>query len=123
MERIDVEKNTNNSCIIDSGSIIIQNGDYVDFKILNLKYRVIFRNEYDNIIPSVETKIDKKDDNFMSVILYNQENSTFSGSYKKMHLGNFGDKKLWFLYSVLAINKRNEKESDKILFYTWMYDI
>ena len=59
----------------------------------------------------------------MSVILYNQENSTFSGSYKKMHLGNFGDKKLWFLYSVLAINKRNEKESDKILFYTWMYDI
>ena len=117
MERIDVEKNTNNSCIIDSGSIIIQNGDYVDFKILNLKYRVIFRNEYDNIIPSVETKIDKKDDNFMSVILYNQENSTFSGSYKKMHLGNFGDKKLWFLYSVLAINKRNEKESDKILFY------
>lgn len=123
METISIKKKTADSYIIDSGSIIVQDGDYVEFEILNLKYKVIFRNEGNNNLPSVETKMDKEDDRFMNIILYNQEKSTFSGSYKRMHLGNFGDKKLWFIYSVLAINRKNESESDKILFYTWMYEI
>lgn len=123
METINVEKKTKDSYIIDSGSVIIQNGDFVEFNILNLKYRILFRNECNDCLPSVETEMSKNDDKFMNIILYNQEKSAFSGSSKKMHLGNFGDKKLWFIYSVLSINRKSENESDKILFYTWMYDI
>lgn len=123
MEEISVNKKTDDSYIIDSGSVIVQNGNYVEFNILNLKYRVQFKEDSDINFTDVEIKMDKGDDNFMNIILYNQEDFTFLGSSKKLHLGNFGNKKLWFLYSVLAVNKNPKNESDKILFYTWMYEI
>lgn len=48
MDNIPIAKITNSSEIIDSGSIIIPYGEYLEFQISNLKYRVVFENKQED---------------------------------------------------------------------------
>lgn len=122
-ESAKIIKKTNVSEIIDSGSIIIPYGEYLEFQINNLKFRIVFKKEQGKFseFPSIGTKL-IENDTCMEITLYNQDRSSFGGSFQKLHLGTFDDRKLWFMYNVLSINHRRN-ESDKILFYTWYYEI
>ena len=52
-----IEISTTNSCIIDSGTIIVPEGEYIEFKIQNLRYRFSFNFDESSTEGSIAGKI------------------------------------------------------------------
>ena len=102
--------------IISSGSVVLQKGEYLDFQIGNLKFRIEFIDEpiTDGINKEgrITTNIVNSDspDAFLKISFYNQ--NTF------LDLATFNGNPLRLKFSVQAINNR-DGSSDKIFFYTW----
>lgn len=115
---------TGNYNIIDSGSIVLQMGEYIEFQIGNLKFRIEFIDE-----PVVEgvnregrisTSVIEPNtpDAYFKISLYNQNTAFFSSTTDFLDVATFDGKPLKLKFSVQAINNR-DGSSDKIFFYTW----
>ena len=110
--------------IISSGSVVLQKGEYLDFQIGNLKFRIEFIDEpiTDGINKEgrITTDIVNSDspDAYLKISFYNQNTAFFASVVDFLDLATFNGNPLRLKFSVQAINNR-DGSSDKIFFYTW----
>ena len=104
--------------IISSGSVVLQKGEYLDFQIGNLKFRIEFIDE--PITDGITTNIVNSDspDAYLKISFYNQNTAFFASVVDFLDLATFNGNPLRLKFSVQAINNR-DGSSDKIFFYTW----
>lgn len=115
---------TGNYDIIDSGCVVLQMGEYLDFQVADLKFRVEFIDEPVIEGATREGRIStgvvnpSSADAYYRIALYNQDMAFFSSSSNFLDVATLEGKSLKLKFSVQAINNR-VGSSDKIFFYTW----
>ena len=115
---------TENYEIINTGSVVLQMGEYLEFKISNLKFRVVFINEELHDETPLEGRLvfavenPNTEDAYYKMAFYNQSNAFLASISDFTHMGTIDGKPLKLKFSIQAINKR-ENGSDIIFFYTW----
>ena len=116
-----VKISTQNYDIIDTGSAIVQSGEYLEFEINSLKFRFVFTEEIETSDDGhIETKIEKigTPDAYMGIYVHTQKNAFFGSSPNLFKVATLKNKALFFKFAIQSINERDGK-GDKILFYTW----
>lgn len=119
-----VELSTDNYDIIDSGSVVLQMGEILQFQIADLKFRVEFIDEKPNGDTPLETKVISGVENadtekaYYKIAFYNQTSAFFSSTANFAQLAVIDGKPLKFKFSIQSINGR-DNSSDKIFFYSW----
>lgn len=119
-----VKLSTENYDIIDSGSAVLQMGEYLEFEIADLKFRVEFidepvvegANREGKILTGVENA--GTDNAYFRIALYNQDSAFFSSMPDFVNTASIDGRPLRLKFSIQPINNRNGS-SDKIFFYTW----
>lgn len=113
--------------VIASGSVIVPHGEYVEFIIRNLVFRLSFitaEEKKGTVRWSVQNN-EIENSSYMSVECVNFDNSfnrTISG---RIQLAQIEGKPLLLQFSVSSINKRSKQEDkektieDKIVWYSW----
>lgn len=119
-----VRLSTENYDIIDSGSVVLQMGEHLDFDIENLKFRIEFIDEMPNGNTPLETKVvsgvenSGTSDAYYRIAFYNQTSAFFASTANFGQLAIIAGKPLKLKFCIQAINVLDNK-SDKIFFYTW----
>lgn len=119
-----VKLSTKNYDILDSGSVVLHMGEYLEFEIAGLKFRVEFIDEpakdgdarEGRISTSVENT--DPDNTYYRIALYNQDVAFFSSTPDFVNPATIDGRQLKLKFSTQPINNRNGS-SDKIFFYTW----
>lgn len=119
-----VNLSTENYDIISTGSVVLQMGEFLEFQIANLKFRIEFIEEKPDgdkplegrIVTGVENK--ETEDAYYKIVFYNQASAYFSSTPEFAQLATIDGRPLRFKFSIHSINER-EDSSDKIFFYTW----
>lgn len=115
---------TGNYNIIDSGSVVLQTGEYLEFQIGDLNFRIEFIDEPTIEGTNREGRISTGVVNlgspnaYFRIALYNQDTAFFSSVTDFLEVATFDGRPLKLKFSVQAINQR-DSGSDKIFFYTW----
>ncbi len=115
---------TDNYDIISSGSVVLQMGENLEFKIADLKFRVEFIDEKPEGDAPLEGRIDSgvmnkgTDEAYYRLAFYNQTSAFFASTSDFAHLAVIDGKPLKLKFSIQSINPR-DNSSDKIFFYTW----
>lgn len=120
---MEVIKKTKSHEIIDTGCVIIPYGEYLEFQIRNLKFRVVFEEE---MTEPTESKIEigvkgSGESSYMEILLYNQNQSYFSGLNEMLELATIDDRKVLLLFRVQSISNSSNREH-KIFYYTWFHE-
>lgn len=124
---MDIIVRTTNHEMIASGSVIVPHGEYAEFIIRNLVFRMSFISNGGNegtVQWSVQTD-ENTHSSYMSVECINFENSVIRTLRQKLRLAQIDGKPLLFQFSVSSINKRPESEGsentieDKLIWYSW----
>ena len=121
---MNVKISTGNYDIISTGSVVLQMGEYLEFQIENLKFRVEFSDE--PIVEGVSregritTGVENAgtDNAYFRIALYNQDSAFFSSTPDFVNVASFDGKPLKLKFSTQPINNR-QSSSDKVFFYTW----
>lgn len=121
---MNVNISTGNYDIISTGSVVLQMGEYLEFQIENLKFRVEFIDE--PIVEGVSregritTGVENAgtDNAYFRIALYNQDSAFFSSMPDFVNVASFDGKPLKLKFSTQPINNR-QSSSDKVFFYTW----
>lgn len=121
---MNVNISTGNYDIISTGSVVLQMGEYLEFQIENLKFRVEFIDE--PIVEGVSregritTGVENAgtDNAYFRIVLYNQNSAFFSSTPDFVNVASFDGKPLKLKFSTQPINNR-QSSSDKVFFYTW----
>lgn len=119
-----VKLSTENYDIIDSGSVVLQMGEYLEFQIENLKFRVKFADEKTDGDKPLEGRVESgvenngTEDAYYKIVFYNQTTAFFASTSAFAQLATINGKPLKLKFSIQSINGR-EDSSDKIFFYTW----
>ena len=119
-----VRHSTENYDIIDSGSVVLQMGEHLDFDIENLKFRIEFIDETPNGDTPLETKVISGVENsgtdkaYYRIAFYNQTSAFFASTANFGQLAVIAGKPLKLKFCIQAINVLDNK-SDKVFFYTW----
>lgn len=121
---MNVKISTGNYDIISTGSVVLQMGEYLEFQIENLKFRVEFIDE--PIVEGVSregritTGVENAgtDNAYFRIALYNQDSAFFSSTPDFVNVASFDGKPLKLKFSTQPINNR-QSSSDKVFFYTW----
>lgn len=121
---MNVNISTGNYDIISTGSVVLQMGEYLEFQIENLKFRVEFIDE--PIVEGVSregritTGVENAgtDNAYLRIVLYNQDSAFFSSTPDFVNVASFDGKPLKLKFSTQPINNR-QSSSDKVFFYTW----
>lgn len=121
---MNVNISTGNYDIISTGSVVLQMGEYLEFQIENLKFRVEFIDE--PIVEGVSregritTGVENAgtDNAYFRIVLYNQDSAFFSSTPDFVNVASFDGKPLKLKFSTQPINNR-QSSSDKVFFYTW----
>lgn len=119
-----VNLSTENYDIISTGSVVLQLGEYLEFEIADLKFRVEFIDEKPEGDAPLEGRIDSgvmnkgTDEAYYRIAFYNQTSAFFASTSDFAHLAVIDGKPLKLKFSIQSINPR-ENSSDKIFFYTW----
>lgn len=124
---MEVKISTENYEIINSGCVVLQMGEYLEFKIENLKFRIEFVDEpiiegtpRDGSLSTSIVGTGTSDEHF-KIKLYNQDFGFFSSIPNFLNVASISGRPLNLKFSVQPINNRNGS-SDKIFFYTWYLD-
>lgn len=123
-ELLQVKLGTKDYDIIDSGSVVLQMGEYLEFKISTLKFRIEFIEENPDgdkpLEARIVTGVEKNGtvDAYYKIAFYNQTSAYFSSTPEFAQLATIDGKPLRLKFTIHSINER-EDSSDKIFFYTW----
>ena len=123
---MNVNISTRNYDIISTGSVVLQMGEYLEFQIGNLKFRIEFIDEPITEGVTREGRISTgvenagTDNEYFRIALYNQDTAFFSSLSDFLEVATIEGKPLKLKFSIQSINNRNGS-SDKIFFYTWYY--
>lgn len=110
-----------NSEIIQTGSVIIPQGDFAEFNISNLRFKVTFENENNEggntKSGRIETHIESDSNgDYLLLVLYNQTGAFYAGLNEPVIIAQIEKRPLSLMFSVVDIHSSN----CKLLFYTWM---
>lgn len=117
-----MEISTSNFDIIESGSVIVPENDYVQFKFNGLRFRFVFMpNEIDmnNQEVGVAGTLKNDDEGDYLEIEVQNYNSVFSSPMEKLRVGTVGDKSLYVYFSIAPLITNNRKVNSRIMLYTW----
>jgi hypothetical protein len=123
-KNMEIKVSTNNYDIINSGSVVLQMGEYLEFEIHDLRFRFEFIDEEPNGNTPLEgrivSRVENKDtpDAYYKIIFYNQTSSFFASTSNFAQLAIIDDKPLKLKFCIQSINNQGYS-SDKIFFYTW----
>lgn len=109
--------------IISSGSVVLQMGEYLEFQVMNLRFRIAFAESSDEQDGRIQRTIvnDGTPDAYMLITFYNQHKAFFSSVSSLSSVATIEGKHLYLKFSIQAINNIDDN-SDKIFFYTWYLD-
>lgn len=115
-------KSTKKFDVIDSGSVIIPNGEYAQFEIESLVFRVSFLCSED-LQQRMDFDMEKNDDGVevMHIKAYNFQNAFFTTPKEMLALANNNGRQLFLNFSVTSVNS-NDQQDDKLFFYTWLLE-
>lgn len=116
---MEILKSTGKYDIVESGSVIIPYGDYVQFEIESLVFRISFPcsdNSQQRMAFDMEKDANGVD--IMHVKAFNFQNSFFTTPSKMLALAKDQGRQLYLNFSVTSVNSR-EGHEDKLFFYTW----
>lgn len=119
-----VNISTENYDIIGTGSVVLQMGEYLEFQIENLKFRIEFIDEPITEGVTREGRISTgvenagTDNAYFRIALYNQDSAFFSSTPDFVNAASIDGLPLRLKFSIQPINNRSGS-SDKIFFYTW----
>lgn len=117
-----MEISTSNFDIIESGSVIVPENDYVQFKFNGLRFRFVFMpNEIDmnNQEVGIAGTLKNDDEGDYLEIEVQNYNSVFSSPMEKLRVGTVGDKSLYVYFSIAPLITNNTKVNSRIMLYTW----
>lgn len=127
---MDILVRTGNCEVIASGNVIVPNGDYVEFLIRNLRFRLSFQmdpretHSYVNIRrvpPEGSTE-------YMELLAFNFDGSIINTVTTPIHVAFLDGRKLSLRMSVSSIRKHQGNSDsgnlmeDKLVFYSWCLD-
>ena len=121
---MNVNISTGNYDIISTGSVVLQMGEYLEFKIEDLIFRIEFIDEPITEGVTREGRISTGVENagtvnaYFRIVLYNQDSAFFSSMPDFVNAASFDGRPLRLKFSIQPINNRNGS-SDKVFFYTW----
>lgn len=109
--------------IISSGSVVLQMGEWLEFEVERLRFRIVFAEDDSGQDGRVERSIVEEGtpNAHMMITFYNQQNAFFSSVPSLVSMATVKGKGLYLKFSVQSINN-TDKDSDKIFFYTWYLD-
>ncbi len=119
----DVTISTEHYDIISSGNVVLQMGEYLEFQIMNLRFRIVFAESSDEQEGRIQQTVENQGspDAYMLITFYNQHKAFFSSVSSLSSVATIDGKHLYLKFSIQAINNVNDN-SDKIFFYTWYLD-
>lgn len=116
-----IETSTTNHTILDSGSIIVPEEEYVEFQIESLRFRFIFVND-DALQCEKKSTItgelrEDNDGKFFNITVYNYTD-LFATPTHMMNVAHINGKQLSVRFSIVELSS-NEPQSMRIFHYTW----
>ncbi len=121
MEKVEFKKSTEHYDIIDSGSIIIKQGEHLLFEIANMTFDFLFaKDEIVNKVPGkFHMEVDNQNPNKLNITLYDVNGSFFGAPTNNMlELAQINSKPLYVSFAFQPINKNSETHHF-VFFYTW----
>lgn len=121
---MEINIHTQNYEVIDSGCIIVPNGQILEFEFRGLRFKISFIEEEQNGESPLQGRINAKTENegtqdaYYRIIFYNQNQANFSSMNDLINPATIDNKSLYLKFCIQSINRRN-RQSDKIFFYTW----
>jgi len=112
---------TENYNILADGSIILPDGEYLEFDIEGLRFRFLFTDAADadgNTDPGMTATLLNEGGRQYLLINVRNYNGFFSTPGQMLELGTVGGKKLFVLFSIVDIPGEGSMHK-KIFYYTW----
>lgn len=110
-----VQKSTEKYEIIDSGCLILPAGEILVFTIMNVTFKIIFKDE------DGDAKLTKIGNGF-ELTLHKQDDANFSGTPEMVKLGSINGRNIYIILNVKATTANPCGGNNKIIFYTWYID-
>lgn len=107
--------------VVANGVVIIPSDSYVEFSILDLKYRFSFLNDETERVHYAKNMIGEDTPNeYMDIVFYNVPSTLLATPSNVIELGTIDDKKLCLRFSISTIQRENN--SDLIIMYNWLME-
>lgn len=128
---MDIIVRTGTSEIIASGNVIVPNGDYVEFLIKNLRFRLLFQEDPDvsrSYVKAVVINPESSIDSYMELLAFNFTNSIFNTLNSPIRVAYIDGRQLSLRLSVSSVCKRSDENNpekkieDKLVVYSWCLD-
>lgn len=118
MNDVAFKKSTEHFDIIDSGSIIIKQGEHLLFEIANMTFDFLFAID-ETESRKFHMEVDNQNPNKLNITLYDVNDSFFGAPKNNMlELAHLNSKPLYVSFAFQPINKNSETRHF-VLFYTW----
>ena len=116
-----MKKSTSTYNILESGSVVLPENEYLEFEIEGLRYRFSFSDdqEGDNKGQTRVTGalVQEGEGQFLSLNVINY-NALFSTPAQPLEMGILNGKKLFVYFSIVTLSGA-EKGKTRVLYYTW----
>lgn len=121
---------TGNCEVIASGNVIVPNGDYVEFLIRNLRFRLSFQidpNETHSYV-NIRRVPPEGSTEYMELLAFNFDGSIIKTVTTPIHVAYLDGRKLSLRMSVSSIRKQQDNNNsgylmeDKLVIYSWCLD-
>lgn len=119
---------TTNFDIVSNGCVIVPYGEYVQFDIEGLSFRLMFESNTENLSAHIKHVIEKdsKGAPYMALHAYNFKGSLLNTITNSIELAKLEDRSLSLRLSISSVNKREEEvngtrtsKEDMMVYYTW----
>ena len=116
-----MKKLTSTYDILDCGSVVLPENEYLEFEIGGLRYRFSFSDDLDGENKG-QTRItgalvQEGESQFLSLNVINY-NALFSTPAQPIEMGILNGKKLFVYFSIVSLSG-DDKRKARILYYTW----
>lgn len=123
---MEVKISTEKYDVISTGSVYIPYGEYIEFAIEQLRFRIVIIEEEDANNPNGEMTMkveeDEEGQKIMLISLSNFHDTIMATPTRILKLARLNGRDLCLAFSITSVNKSTEnKTEDKILFYTWFH--
>lgn len=107
--------------VVDTGSVIIINGEYVEFHIDDLRFRFTLMESSNNGTGiSAEIKEDENGSTFMNFIFDGIAENSYGGIQRPANIAKINGRTLYLIFATRGLTGVDERHPNMILNYTWL---